>query len=104
MVKVRGALVGIIYRDMLSVRAQSDNSSMALTLMSTDVDRICMSGRWLVDLIPNIIQVGIGLYILGIQLGAVCVAPLVVALLSAVGAGMIAKCKSSQGDCARNSN
>ncbi|KAF3013497.1 hypothetical protein E8E14_005834 [Neopestalotiopsis sp. 37M] len=91
MVKVRGALVGIIYRDMLSVRAQSDNSSMALTLMSTDVDRICMSGRWLVDLIPNIIQVGIGLYILGIQLGAVCVAPLVVALLSAVGAGIIAK-------------
>ncbi|ETS81802.1 hypothetical protein PFICI_06804 [Pestalotiopsis fici W106-1] len=91
MVKVRGALVGIIYRDMLNVRAQSNNSSMALTLMSTDVDRICQTGRWLVDLVPNVVQVGIGLYILGIQLGAVCVAPLVVALLSALGAGAIAK-------------
>lgn len=98
MVQVRGVLVGIVYREMLHVRAQSQNSSTALTLMSTDVDRICLSGRWLVDLVPHIIQVGVALYILGLQLGAVCVAPLVVVLLCTLGGGVIAKCESSSAE------
>ncbi|KAH6657100.1 P-loop containing nucleoside triphosphate hydrolase protein [Truncatella angustata] len=87
MVKMRGALVGIIYRDMLAVRAESKNSASAMTLMSTDVDRITMTARWVVDIIPNLVQIGLAMWILGLQLGAVCIAPLVVALLC-VSAGM----------------
>jgi ATP-binding cassette, subfamily C (CFTR/MRP), member 1 len=95
MVKLRGALVGIIYRDMLTIRAESKNSSSAMTLMSTDVDRICSTARWVVDMVPNIAQVGIALWILSLQLGAVSVAPVVVALLCTGGSAAIAKRKST---------
>jgi hypothetical protein len=91
MVKIRGALVGMIYRDMLIIRAESKNSSSAMTLMSTDVDRICLTARWVVDMVPNIVQVGLAMWILSLQLGAVCVAPVIVALLCTGGAAGIAK-------------
>ncbi|KAH8196275.1 hypothetical protein TruAng_009556 [Truncatella angustata] len=91
MVKMRGALVGIIYRDMLAVRAESKNSASAMTLMSTDVDRITMTARWVVDIIPNLVQIGLAMWILGLQLGAVCIAPLVVALLCTGAAAGMAK-------------
>ncbi|KAK9786665.1 hypothetical protein SCARD494_11156 [Seiridium cardinale] len=91
MVKMRGSLVGMIYRDMLTIRAESKNSSSAMTLMSTDVDRICMTARWVVDMIPNIVQLGIAMWILSLELGAVCVAPVIVALLCGGGAAGIAK-------------
>jgi ATP-binding cassette subfamily C (CFTR/MRP) protein 1 len=86
MVKVRGALVGFLYRDMLTVRAESKNSSSAMTLMSTDVDRIVLSTRWVVDIIPNLVQVGIAMFVLSRQMGAVCIAPVLVAL---IGCGVI---------------
>lgn len=91
MVKTRGALVGVIYRDMLAIRAESKNSSSAMTLMSTDVDRICMSARWVVDMIPNLVQIGLEMWLLSLQLGAVCVAPLIVAMMCAGGTAAIAK-------------
>lgn len=91
MVKIRGALVGIIYRDMLIIRAEKKNSSSAMTLMSTDVDRICMTARWVVDMIPNICQIGIAMWILGLQIGAVCVAPVIVSLICLGAAAGIAK-------------
>ncbi|KAK6074727.1 ABC transporter [Seiridium cupressi] len=90
MVKMRGSLVGMIYRDMLTIRAESKNSSSAMTLMSTDVDRIRMTARWVVDMIPNIVQLGIAMWILSLELGAVCVAPVIVALLCGGGAAGIA--------------
>ncbi|KAI1849072.1 hypothetical protein JX266_005033 [Neoarthrinium moseri] len=90
-VKLRGALVGIIYRDMLKTRAESKHASSALTLMSTDVDKICLSARSVIDIFPNIVQVGLAMWILGIQLGPVCVAPVIVAIVCAAGVGGLAR-------------
>jgi ATP-binding cassette subfamily C (CFTR/MRP) protein 1 len=81
MVKLRGALVGLLYHDMLLIRAESRNSSSAMSLMSTDVDRITLTARWVIDIIPNIVQLGFAMFILSTQIGAVCIAPVVVALL-----------------------
>ncbi|CAK7241645.1 MAG: hypothetical protein STHCBS139747_003111 [Sporothrix thermara] len=64
MAKIRGALVTIIYK-MLAIRAETGNSSSALSLMSTDVDRITLTTFSTVDLIPSIVQLGIALGILG---------------------------------------
>jgi ATP-binding cassette, subfamily C (CFTR/MRP), member 1 len=82
-VKIRGALVGIIYRDMLVVRAERGNSSSALSLMSTDVDRICTSARNVIDLVPNIVQASLAIWILSKQLGPVAVAPIIITILCA---------------------
>lgn len=91
MVKVRGALVTIIYKTMLTIRAESGNSSAALSLMSTDVDRIAMSSYIIVGIVPNIVQIALALWILGTQLGAVSVAPLILCIICGLIAAQIAK-------------
>lgn len=91
MTKIRGALVTIIYRTMLTVRAETGNSSAALSLMSTDVDRITMSTFMLVGVLPDTIQLALALWILGTQLGASCLAPVIVCTMTGMVAAYIGK-------------
>ncbi|KAK0715388.1 P-loop containing nucleoside triphosphate hydrolase protein [Lasiosphaeris hirsuta] len=91
MAKVRGGLVATIYRDMLTIRAESANSSAALSLMSTDVDRVTMSSYIFVNVVPNLLQIAIALYILGIQLGATAVAPIILCVACAAVAARVSK-------------
>jgi len=81
MTKIRGSLVTVIYKKMLRVRAETENSSAAVSLMSTDVDRITMTTFLIVHLIPDIIQLVIALGILGSELGATAVAPVILCLI-----------------------
>lgn len=77
MTKIRGALVTSIYKKMLTVRAETTNSSSAVSLMSTDVDRIVMTTFMCVKLGPDVVQIAIALAILGTQIGASAVAPVI---------------------------
>lgn len=81
----------IIYKNMLTVRADSNNSSSALSLMSTDVDRITFTTFNIVDLLPSVIQLGIALAILALQLGASCIAPVILCVICGVIAAHIGK-------------
>ncbi|KAH8891756.1 ABC transporter [Thozetella sp. PMI_491] len=81
MAKIRGALVTAIYRKMLAIRAESRNSSAAMSLMSTDVDRITMTTFMCVKLIPDIVQLIVALIILGMKLGATTVAPIILCII-----------------------
>lgn len=69
----------MIFEHSLHLPANSDASD-AINLMSTDIDRITQTLQWVLNVFPNIIQVGLALWILYGQLGAVFVAPLIVAL------------------------
>ncbi len=91
MTKIRGSLVTIIYKKMLAVRAESTNSSSAVSLMSTDVDRITMTTFMCVNLAPDVVQLVIALCILGIQLGATSVAPVILCVICIGIAARIAK-------------
>lgn len=77
--QIRGALVSIIYRGMLSIRAESD-ASAGVGLMSNDVDRITVTIVWVVSFVPCLVHVAIALWILGTQLGGSCIAPVIMAL------------------------
>ena len=77
---IRGALISLIYQGMLSTRAESGNASSGVGLMSNDVDRITIVTVWIVNIVPCILQVAIALWILGAQLGAVCIAPIILAI------------------------
>lgn len=77
---IRGALISLIYQGMLSTRAESGNASSGVGLMSNDVDRITIVTVWIVNIVPCILQVAIALWILGVQLGAVCIAPIILAI------------------------
>ncbi len=71
----------MIYRKMLTIRAETTNSSAAMSLMSTDVDRITMTTFLCVKLGPDILQLIVALCILGTQLGAASVAPVILCVI-----------------------
>ena len=74
----RGALVSLIYNRTLTLRAGVYDGSAAVTLMSTDVDRIVSSLEDLHEVWARLIEVIIGIFLLERQVGWVCIAPIVV--------------------------
>jgi ATP-binding cassette subfamily C (CFTR/MRP) protein 1 len=73
----RGAVVALIYERTLEVQAGVYDESKALTLMSTDIDRLIMSLTAVCEIWARIIEMAIGIWLLERQLGWVCVAPIV---------------------------
>jgi ATP-binding cassette subfamily C (CFTR/MRP) protein 1 len=78
---VRGSLIGLIFKHSLTLPvSERDGASVAVNLMSTDIERIQQTLQWVLSIIPNIVQVGLGLWILGINLGWVTIVPVIVAI------------------------
>ncbi|KIX97801.1 uncharacterized protein Z520_06579 [Fonsecaea multimorphosa CBS 102226] len=78
----RGALVALIYSETLSTEQTLGDPSAVLTLMSTDVDRICQSLNMLPDLWSRPLELVVGTTLLALQIGWVSAVPLIVVLLS----------------------
>jgi ATP-binding cassette subfamily C (CFTR/MRP) protein 1 len=75
---LRGALVGIIYnRTLISPDGLHDDSA-AVTLMSTDIDRIAIAMQSVHEIWARLLEVGIGIWLLEKQLGAICVIPVII--------------------------
>jgi hypothetical protein len=77
---LRGALIGIIFNKTLLLRDGVFDESAAVTLMSTDVDRIALSMQSLNEVWGRLVEVSIGVWLLSVQLGAVSVVPIIVVL------------------------
>ena len=76
----RGAIVSLIYNQTLEMNADAYDFSSSVTLMSTDIDRIISSLELVNEVWANVVQIGIGIWLLERQLGSVCVAPIVIVL------------------------
>lgn len=74
-VRMRGGLVCLIYQKTVDLSITALEESAALTLMSTDVERIMQSFTNLNKAWAAVIQVGIALYLLYTTLGAGFIAP-----------------------------
>lgn len=78
---MRGQLTSIVYNKMLTLPITGANESAAMTLMGTDVQTIASSFYMLlIDAVPSAIQLGVAVYLLYLQIGAICVAPVAIAL------------------------
>ncbi|KAK2608594.1 hypothetical protein QQS21_002820 [Conoideocrella luteorostrata] len=78
---MRGQLITVVYNKLVTLPKVSQ--SAALTLMGTDANRISTTYHFiLVDVVPAIVQLGVAIYLLYWQLGAVCVAPILILLLT----------------------
>lgn len=78
---VRGSLIGMIFNHSLRIPASDDGgSASAVSLMSTDMERIQQTLQWVLNVGPAAIQVGLGLWILSVFMGPVSVAPLLIAV------------------------
>lgn len=81
MAMVRGSLIGMIYQKLTTLKSANVNDSSAMTLMGTDVEQIAENLHLIItDLWANLIQVGIAIWLLERQLGAVCIAPVILAI------------------------
>ena len=61
---VRGALVTAIYRKTTEISIVALDNSAAVTLMSTDVERIVQGFRSLHEVWANVLQIGFAVWIL----------------------------------------
>ena len=76
----RGALVSLIYAKTLEMRAGGLDESAALTLMSTDIDRLTVSLSNLCEIWAYVIEMATGLWLLEREIGWICVAPIVLVI------------------------
>ncbi|TVY88460.1 ABC transporter [Lachnellula willkommii] len=74
----RGSTVSLIYAKTLELQAEVYDESTALTLMSTDIDRLSTSLEAACEIWARAIELAIGLWLLERQLGWICVAPLLI--------------------------
>ncbi|KAI8300079.1 ABC transporter [Colletotrichum sp. SAR11_240] len=88
---IRGALIAIIYQNMLSLRAESGTSEAAVALMGTEVEWITVAAEWCLAVVPNLVQVALAMWILGNQLGAACITPVLIAVVSVLIAARLGK-------------
>lgn len=78
---VRGVLVSAIYKKTTVVRASTAGDAEAITLMSTDVERIMQGLHNMHEFWANIIEAALGCWLLQRQLGLAFMAPVVVILV-----------------------
>jgi ATP-binding cassette subfamily C (CFTR/MRP) protein 1 len=77
---VRASTVALVYDKALR-RQAGYNELAAVTVMSTDIDRMTTSFTRVSDLWAQMIEVILGVYLLWRQLGAIAIAPIIVSLL-----------------------
>ncbi|KAI8957592.1 P-loop containing nucleoside triphosphate hydrolase protein [Daldinia sp. FL1419] len=88
MYMVRGALVSSVYIKTIEARVSAKDHSAALTVMSTDVERVIRGFLHIQEFWANAVEVGLACWLLSRQIGASAVAPIIVvgccAILSVV--------------------
>ena len=72
----RGSLVAVIYDKTLKLNTNDYTENAALTLMSTDVERIAVS---LQNIWASVVDVSIAIYLLQKQIGVACITPVLLA-------------------------
>ncbi|KAI1207078.1 ABC transporter [Annulohypoxylon truncatum] len=87
----RGATDALIYERVLHIQSRIHDETAAVTLMSTDVDLVVFSLESLNEVWARVIEVAVGVTLLALQLGWVCVVPIIVVMISSFGAKHISK-------------
>ncbi|WQF87903.1 Putative AAA+ ATPase domain, ABC transporter type 1, transmembrane domain-containing protein [Colletotrichum destructivum] len=91
MLVFRSGLIGVIHESSLLLDLATAKDTAAVTLMSTDVDRI-MAGIEMLDVIwATPIEASLAIIMLGRELGWACFPPLVVSIACAIGSVYLGK-------------
>ncbi|KAF7853431.1 hypothetical protein EAF04_010722 [Stromatinia cepivora] len=88
---IRGSLVSMIYRKTLQIRLSDASTSAALTLASSDVDRIGLSLESAHEIWASSIESVIAIVLLQKELGWACIAPVLLAFSATAGNSWIAR-------------
>ncbi|KAH8889119.1 putative ABC transporter [Thozetella sp. PMI_491] len=78
---IRGGLIALVYEHMMVLPLGGINESSAMSLMGSDIEALAeYFHATLCDTWANVVQLGIAIWLLYTQIGAVCVAPIIVAI------------------------
>ncbi|KAF4817470.1 ABC transporter FUM19 [Colletotrichum siamense] len=77
--KIRGLLVGAVYQKLTTV-ANAQHENAAVTLMSTDVERVTQGLRVFHEAWANVVEVGIAVWLLQRELHTGSIAPVAIAI------------------------
>ncbi|PGH27295.1 hypothetical protein AJ80_01005 [Polytolypa hystricis UAMH7299] len=88
---LRGALVSVIYRKATKLALDTADKSAAVTLMSTDIDSIVLGLQDLHEIWANIIEIGIGMFLLQRKVGIACVFAVVPVIVCTISISPIAR-------------
>lgn len=69
---LRGGLVSLIFRKSLGLDAATASQGKAVTLMSTDIDSIASGVKELHEIWASVLELGVAVYLLNLQIGAAC--------------------------------
>ncbi|KAF5020338.1 hypothetical protein F66182_7644 [Fusarium sp. NRRL 66182] len=86
----RGCLASHAYKSTTEGKMTDISDAAVLTVMSTDVERIIQGFHGLHDFWANMIEIGLGCFLLERELGLAFISPIVVILLCVVGTSIIA--------------
>lgn len=75
---IRAGLISLVYRQTIKLQARDFKDKSSITLISTDVERICYRTRGIHEVWMAPIQVAIAIYLLERQLGVACLIPTVI--------------------------
>ncbi|OJJ03355.1 hypothetical protein ASPVEDRAFT_133501 [Aspergillus versicolor CBS 583.65] len=81
---MRGGLISLIYDTTLQLDMQAANEAAAVTLMSTDIDRIVAGFEWADALWAGPIEIAVAIYMLYTRIGLSCLGPVIMVILFVV--------------------
>lgn len=76
----RGGLISMLFAKTSLLKSNDVDPSASLTLMSADIERITNGWQTMHEIWANIIEIGVAIYLLELQLGAACAIPIAVAV------------------------
>jgi ATP-binding cassette, subfamily C (CFTR/MRP), member 1 len=77
---IRGSLVSAIYDKTMEISITALENSQAVSLMSTDIQRIVDGLKFVHEIWANLLQVAIATWLLSREIGVACVAPVAISL------------------------
>ncbi|KAK2591110.1 hypothetical protein QQS21_011198 [Conoideocrella luteorostrata] len=88
---VRGGLVALIFSKAIDLDVATAKESAAVTLMSTDIDGVASGLQKIHDIWASLIELGLGIYLLQLQVGAACFLILIPGVLSSFATARVAR-------------
>ncbi|MCJ1314026.1 hypothetical protein MMC25_007706 [Agyrium rufum] len=87
---MRGAIIPMIYRKTLQLDNRDVKASSALTHFSTDIEAVITGVIQIHEIWGSLLEMGLAMYLLELQLGVACVLPLGIAIVALAITGFIA--------------
>lgn len=77
---IRGSLVSAIYVKTMEISITALENSQAVSLMSTDIQRIVDGLKFVHEIWANLLQIAVATWLLSREIGVACIAPVAISI------------------------